>query len=167
MNTGITANDLQEIKFLNVLPPKYLEQIAAISRFRDFKAGDVVFHEGDEAKNMYLIASGSVSLKIGAGGMRSKQIGTLGPGELLGWSSLMHQREFAATVVAREPARLVEIDGTKLHGLCDADQEFGYELLRRALLVLSRRLIATWSQLAEVYVPHYAPIGVGSAAQNE
>ena len=150
-----------------MLPPKYLEQIAEISQFRDFKGGDFVFHEGDAAKSMYLIVSGSVSLKICAGGMGSKQIVTLGPGELLGWSSLMNHPEFAATAVAKGPTRMVEIDGTKLHALCDADQEFGYELLRRTLLVLSKRLIATWTQLADVYVPHYAPVAVGAAAQNE
>jgi CRP/FNR family transcriptional regulator, cyclic AMP receptor protein len=167
MSKNITVSTLKDIQFLNVLPPKYLEQIAGISQFRDFKGGDFVFHEGDAAKNMYLIVSGSVSLKICAGGMGPKQIVTLGPGELLGWSSLTNHREFAATAVTKGPTRLVEIDGAKLHALCDADQEFGYELLRRTLLALSKRLIATWTQLADVCVPHYAPMAVGAAAENE
>jgi CRP/FNR family cyclic AMP-dependent transcriptional regulator len=164
---NLTADQLQEIRFLSVLPPKYLQQVAEISQYRDFKGGDYIFHEGDPAKNVYLIESGSVSLKICAGGMGAKQIVTLGPGDLLGWSTLANHPEFVATAVAKGPVRMVEIDGAKLHAMCDTDQEFGYELLRRTLQVLSKRLIATWTQLAEVYLPHYAPVTVGAAAQNE
>jgi CRP/FNR family transcriptional regulator, cyclic AMP receptor protein len=167
MSKNVPVSTLKDIQFLNVLPPRFLEEIAGISRFRDFKSGDFVFHEGDAAKSMYLIVSGSVSLKICAGGMGSKQVVTLGAGEMLGWSSLTNHPEFAATAVANGPTRLVEIDGTRLHALCDADQEFGYELLRRTLQALSKRLIATWTQLADVYVPHYAPVTVGAAARNE
>ena len=164
MNNEMTVKFLKDIHFLSVLPPNYLEELAAISRFREFKGGDFIFHEGDPAKNMYLIETGSVSLKICAGGMGAKQIVTLGPGELLGWSTLTNHREYAASAVAKGPTRLVEINGAKLHALCDADQEFGYELLRRTLQSLSKRLIATWTQLAEVYIPHYVPVGSGLAA---
>jgi len=167
MNEHLTVDALKDIQFLNVLSPKYLQQIAQISKYRDLKGGEFIFHEGDPAKHVYLIASGSVSLKICAGGMGAKQIVTLGPGELLGWSALTTHPEFVATAVAKGPVRLVEIDGTKLHGLCEADQEFGYELLRRTLQALSKRWIATWTQLADVYLPHYAPVAVGAAAQNE
>ena len=167
MSKEVTVDALKDIQFLSVLAPKYLQEIAKLSRYRDLKAGDFIFHEGDPAKNVYLIASGSVSLKICAGGMGAKQIVTLGPGELLGWSTLTNHPEFVATAVAKGSVCLVEIDGKKLHAMCDVDQEFGYELLRRTLQALSKRLIATWTQLADVYVPHYAPVTVGAAAQNE
>jgi CRP-like cAMP-binding protein len=167
MNKTLTVDALRDLQFLSVLSPKYLQEIAKISRYRDVKSGEFIFHEGDPAKDVYLIASGSVSLKICAGGMGAKQIVTLGPGELLGWSTLTNHPEFVATALAKGPVRLVEIDGAKLHAMCDVDQEFGYELLRRTLQALSKRLIATWTQLADVYVPHYAPVAFGGAASNE
>src|ERR1044072_4563445 len=126
---NLTVDKLKEIRFLSVLPPKYLQQVAGISQYRDFKGGEFIFHEGDPAKNVYLIESGSVSLKICAGGMGAKQIVTLAPGDLLGRPTMTNHPEFVATAIAEAPVRMVEIDGTKLHAMCDADQEFGYELL--------------------------------------
>jgi CRP-like cAMP-binding protein len=126
----------------------------------------VSFHEGDDASALYLIVSGAVSLKICHGGMGSKQIVVLGPGELLGWSSLTKHRQFAATAVVQGGARMVEIDGARVREFCDADPKFGYDFMGRTLLALSKRLIATWTQLADVYVPRFAPMGAG-AAQNE
>lgn len=166
MDKEMALSSLKDIHFLNVLPPTYLKEIAAISHFRDFKAGDVVFHERDSANNMYLIVSGAVSLKICAGGTDSKQIVTLGPGELLGWSTLTNHRDFAATATAKWAARLLEINGAKLLAMCDVDQEFGYEFLRRVLQALSKRLIATWIQLAEVSLPHYVAIEAAAAMHN-
>ena len=126
-----------------------------------------MFHEGEAAVKIYLIVSGAVSLKICEGGTGSKQIVKLGPGELMGWSSLTGNPRFAATAIVEGRTRMIEIDGARVRAFCQADPRFGCEFMGRTLLTLSKRLIATWSQLAEVYVPHYAPLAVGAAAQNE
>jgi CRP-like cAMP-binding protein len=158
---------MKTLRFLHDLAPNYLEKIASVSTFRDFRKGDVVFEEGNEAGTLYLIVSGSISLKTGTKTSGYKQIVTLAPGDLLGWSSLTTHPKFAATATADAPTRVIQIDGTQVRKFCDTDAKFGYEIMSRALLALSKRLIATWTQLAEVYLPHYAPVPVGASAQNE
>jgi CRP-like cAMP-binding protein len=166
MSQNLLTDTLKSIQFLHDMPQRYLDQIANISRLLDFDDRDVVFREGDNAKSLYLIVTGAVSLKIGDG-MGCKQIVTLSPGELLGWSSLSDHPQFVATAVVKGPTRVIEIDSDRLRAFCQADAQFGYEFLRRTLLAISKRLVATWTQLAEVYVPHFAPVAVGAAARNE
>jgi CRP-like cAMP-binding protein len=167
MDTNVITETLREIQFTRGLAPEYLEKIAAVARIRDYDQGAIVFHEGEAAGKIYLIVSGAVSLKICEGGLGSKQIVTLKSGELLGWSSLTGNPRFLATAEIEGPTRMVEIDGARVRELCRTDSKFGYEFMGRTLCVLSKRLITTWAQLADLYVPAYAPVTFGAAARND
>ena len=50
MSKNSITDTLQNIQFLHDLPQEYLDQIASVSRIRDFDGGDVVFREGDDAE---------------------------------------------------------------------------------------------------------------------
>jgi CRP-like cAMP-binding protein len=86
-----------------------------------------------------------------------KYLITVGPGEMLGWSSLVEGARFAATAVVAEPARLVQIDAARLRAICDDDPQFGYEFIRRTMLALANRLTVTWNQLSQLYISQYLP----------
>jgi len=144
---------LQEMGFLQDMAPEHLEEIANIAQIRDFAKFDVVFREGEAAENMYLVMFGIVSLEICAPGAGCKQILTLGPGELLGWSSLLEQR-YTARARTPQGARLLQINVAQLLKICDRDPQFGYELMRRTALALANRLSATRMQLLNVYGEH-------------
>jgi CRP-like cAMP-binding protein len=142
---------LRDIRFLHDIGPMHLEQIAKIARLRDFNNGDVVFHQGDPAQHVYLVVDGTVSLEICAAGTGCKQILTLGPGELLGWSSVLEQAYFTARAHAVGATRLVEINAGQFLTICARDPQFGFELMRRTALALAMRLSATRIQLVDVY----------------
>jgi hydrogenase nickel insertion protein HypA len=167
MNTKDLSQTLKEIQFLRGISPQYLEQIAAIAETHDFDEHDVVFREGQTADSLYLVAAGKVSLQVCRGDTGTKQIVTVGPGELLGWSSLSDNPQFAATAIVLERTHVIRIDGPKLRAICDSNPQFGYEFMRRTMLALAKRLTATWTQLSELYVAHYAPMAVGASAENE
>src|SRR3972149_10342823 len=101
MSRNLLTQTLQEIHFLQDMAPDHLEQIANIAQIRDFDEYDVVFREGQPAKHMYLVMFGNVALEICSPGAGCKQILTVGPGELLGWSSLLEQSCYTAR--ARTP----------------------------------------------------------------
>lgn len=153
MSKNVLTETLQEIRFLQDMAPEHLDQIAGIAQIRDFDEFDVVFREGDQAENMYLVMFGIVSLEICAPGEGCRQILTLGPGELLGWSSLLEQR-YTARARTPQAARLLQINVPHLLAICDRDPQFGYELMRRTALALAKRLSATRIQLLNVYGEH-------------
>lgn len=151
MNKDSLIETLREIRFLHDIGPMHLEQIAKIARVRDYKEGDVVFRQGDAAQHVYLVVHGNVSLEICAAGTGCQQILTLGPGELLGWSSVLEQVSYTARARAVESSRLVEINVSQLLAVCDQDPRFGYELMSQVAMALAKRLSATRMQLLDVY----------------
>jgi len=142
---------LRGIRFLHGLGPMHLEQIAKIAQVRDLNEGDVVFRQGDAAQYVYLVVDGKVSLEICAAGTGCQQIMTLGPGELLGWSSMLEQLCYTARASVHDKTRLVEINVAQLLAMCNHDPQFGYQLMRQVALALAKRLSATRMQLLNVY----------------
>ncbi len=149
---------LQGIRFLHDFDSAHLEQIAKLAQTCDFNANDVLFREEQTAEYIYLVVSGKLSLELSPSTAYRKQLVSVGPGEMLGWSSLVENPRFAATAVVVEPTRLVRIDGRQLRTLCDGDPQFGYEFLHRVMRALADRLRSTWAQLSHLYVSQYAPV---------
>jgi len=148
MSKNLISNTLQEIEFLRDMQPQYLEKIADISKVCDFDEFDTVFRDGEQAENLYMVISGNVHVESAIGGGHYQHIITLGPGELVGWSSLLGGRY---TTRARTPdsARLLEIKVKPLMAACNRDPQFGFEFMSRTTEALARRLSRTRGQLLE------------------
>jgi CRP/FNR family transcriptional regulator, cyclic AMP receptor protein len=151
VNKDSLIETLREIRFVHEIGPMHLEQIAKIAAVRDFNEGDIVFRQGETAQHVYMVVSGNVSLEICAAGTGCKQILSLGPGELVGWSSVLEQLSFTSRARAVAATRLVEINVTQLLAMCDQDPQFGYTLMRQVAIALAKRLTATRMQLLDVY----------------
>ena len=158
MSKDILTETLQELTFLHGIDRRHLERIASIAQICNFAAEDVVFREGQAAESIYLVVSGKLGLELTPASINRKQLVDVGPGEMLGWSSLVEHPTFAATAVVVEPARLVRIDGRQLRAICDEDPQFGYEFMRSTMRALAKRLLATWMQLSHLHVSQYMPV---------
>jgi CRP-like cAMP-binding protein len=158
MSQATLMETLTGIGFLHGASRELLEQIAAVSELREYRESETVFREGETADSAYLVASGKLSLELSPSTIYRKCLVTVGPGEMLGWSSLVEHSRFAATAVVAEPAQLVRIDGKSLRAICDHDPQFGYEFMRRTMLALAKRLTITWTQLSNLYVSQYLPV---------
>jgi CRP/FNR family cyclic AMP-dependent transcriptional regulator len=113
-----------------------------------FAPGQFIFRERDEAGPFYFITRGSVALEQ-PGQPRAIRIQTLHEGDFLGWSALLGDgtRHFDARALTGVGA--ITFDGGLLRRTCEADPVFGYTLMKRLLLVLTERLDATRSQVAD------------------
>ena len=161
MNDNNFINTLQGISFLHDIDPDHLQQIASISEIRVYDTNEILFHEGQPAEHVYLVVSGRIVLELCPATIYKKNLMSVGPGEMLGWSSFVEQRNYASTGVVVAPTQLVKIDGKKLRAICDRDPEFGYDFMHRIMQALAKRLTTTWSQLANIYVPNTLPMLAG------
>jgi CRP-like cAMP-binding protein len=127
---------------------EHLEKIANISRVRDYDEFDTVFNDGEPAEILYLVIFGNVHVESPVGGGHYRHILTLGPGELVGWSSLLGGR-YTTRVRTPNSARLLEINVKPLKEFCRRDLRFGYEFMSRTAEALARRLSTTRGQLIE------------------
>ena len=161
MNENNVIKTLQGISFLHGIDPDHLQQIASIAEIRIYDTNDILFHEGEPAEHVYLVVSGRIVLELCPATIYTKKLMSVGPGEMLGWSSFVEQRNYASTGVVVAPTQLVKIDGKKLRAICDRDPEFGYDFMHRIMRALAKRLTTTWSQLANIYVPNTLPTLAG------
>ncbi len=167
MNEQLFLETLPGIQFLRGVAREHLEQIAAIAQLRDYESDEVVFHQGDDADSVYLVVFGKLSIELGATAQDCKHIVTVGPGEMLGWSSLLERSQLAATARAVESTRLVRIDSAKLLKICDEDPAFGFQFMRRTSVALAKRLNATWGQLSHLHLQHFLPVTASAGETDE
>ncbi len=102
---------------------------------RDFKAGDVLFREGETGEEMYVIQSGLVQV-LKRVGTDERALATLGRGEFLGEMAILNGKPRTATAVVLEDARCLVIDGRTLESMITKNPEIALRLIKK----LARRL---------------------------
>jgi len=91
---------LATVPLLDGVPPATLEALARVLRRRDVAAGEVIWHEGDEAEAMLLVVDGRVSVSLRLPGDRAVEVSAVGPGEVLGEVPLLDGGRHSATARA-------------------------------------------------------------------
>lgn len=106
------------------------------SRFtRSFKAGEVIFREGELGFTMFVVRVGQVRIsKHVRGGERT--LATLGPGEFFGEMAVLSGRPRTATATALEPLTLLELDEARFETMIKTQAEITARILKK----LARRL---------------------------
>ena len=144
-------NILAEIPFLAGLATEHRKLLSGCARNHRFDAGGYLFHEGDAADEFFLIRHGRVALEITAPGRPPVVFTTLGPGEVVGASWIIPPYRWMFDARALELVRAVGIDAACLRGKCETDHAFGYDMMKRFLPELVKRLHATRLQILDVY----------------
>ena len=153
MASEIVQQALDSLEFTRALEKDQREKIASISTYVTFSEGASIFREGDASELVYLIMEGEVSLTTQVPGHGQVVILTLGPGQLLGWSSLFLPQRKTAGARTVKPTKAVAINATQLLELCKADSELGYAVMWRVAEIISNRLRAARDQLLDIFEP--------------
>jgi CRP/FNR family cyclic AMP-dependent transcriptional regulator len=106
------------------------------SRFgREFRAGEVLFREGERGEEMYVVQSGLVQILKRVGEVE-RPLATLGRGEFLGEMAILNDKPRTATAVVIEDAKMLVIDGATLEQMISNNTEIAMRLVKK----LARRL---------------------------
>jgi CRP/FNR family transcriptional regulator, cyclic AMP receptor protein len=98
---------------------------------RDYKAGDVIFRKGDPAKELYIVKSGKVEIRLG-----NRLLDTLPELSIFGEMALIDPAPRSATAVALTDATIVPVDERQFLFLVSRTPHFALNVMR----VLTRRL---------------------------
>jgi CRP-like cAMP-binding protein len=137
--------------FFNGMEPGHLRLLTGCARNVAFEKEDVIFRQGEEASQFYLIRAGQVALQLFADRRGPLTILTIGEGDVLGWSWLSPSSRWKFTARALEPTRAIALEGKCLRDKAEADYRFGFELLKRLVQMIGERVQATSLQLLNVY----------------
>src|SRR5581483_12253976 len=103
----MSADQPHAIRFLDALPASARQQLESISSTREYPPGAVLFQEGSEHDDIYLIVTGTVRLEMLVRDRGRLPLMTLGPGDLLGWSPLFGGHPMTATAIALQAVRVI------------------------------------------------------------
>ena len=143
---------LQKHPFVEEFQTQHIERLTTLAKEVHFERDQVIFHEGDECHDFYLIVEGRVALEIEAPG-QTFRVQTLHAGDELGWSAILMGRGKHFQARALQPVDALAFNGEELLAACRDDKAFGFALMYRMLGVVSERLQATRLQVLDMYSP--------------
>jgi CRP-like cAMP-binding protein len=112
---------------------------------RTFKAGDVIFNEGDDAKGeAFLVHEGKVEVRKQFGA-EARLLVVLGKGQLLGELALFTNAPRSATAIAAEPVTLLHIPAHRLEALMRTNPALAMAIVKD----LSGRMLAAEARARE------------------
>lgn len=100
---------------------------------KEFKAGEVIFREGDAATEFYVVQSGKVDIRLG-----NRLLGTVGDRDIFGEMALIDAAPRSATAVAATDVRLVAVGEKQFLFMVSQTPHFALNVMR----TLARRLRA-------------------------
>ena len=136
--------------FFHGMKPNHLAMLRHGATEATYKAGEILFKEGEPANRMFLVESGEVMLEAHEPGTGSAEVQTVGEGDVLGWSWLFPPFTWNLRARALAPTRVIVLDGAHLLAASEQHHDFGYELMKRVAQIVVHRLQATRKQLLDL-----------------
>jgi CRP-like cAMP-binding protein len=136
------------------LSKDFVDEVMNISEKKTFKRGDVVYREGDQANNFYILQKGRVTLTVGKAG---QLVYTLNhPGETFGTSSLIGIDNYPVTAACMEETNLLQVTKEKFDELTEKDPANGLVMIRHVASMLGDRLFQSYKIISSSSsgVPH-------------
>jgi CRP/FNR family cyclic AMP-dependent transcriptional regulator len=137
--------------FFHGMAPQHLAAVAACGRPVQFKAGDFLCREAEEALDFFVILSGSVSVEIFSFRRGPLTTGTADEGEVLGWIWFDEPLHWHLDARARQVTRAVALEVKALVRTCEEDHDLGYEFMKRYAHHLAVQFRVTKLQLVDMY----------------
>ncbi len=157
MTTHAVQAALRETWFTAGLGPGALDHLARLGRYVEIPAGTAVVQEGQPCDTLGVVISGRIALRLAVPGGQDRTILTVHGGDVYGWSAVLPQPIATSTGVAVVDSTAIVFDGEALREGLAADCELAAALLERLLVSVSRRLVATRTQLLDLYRAGAAP----------
>ena len=139
-----TAALLGRVPVFEVLRAEDLAYVADVAVPRSFRAGEVVFREGDDSDTCYVVRSGHARAVREHADGRQITLATFGPGDIFGELAMFDDERRSATVEAIDDLAVLGIPGIDMRALLARHPDIAVKLV----IALGRRLRAANERLA-------------------
>ncbi len=121
------------------LSDEHRDRLREVGKVRRVEPGEVLFREGDESYNFFVIESGAVAI-VESYGAENRVVAIQGPHRFLGDLNLLTGARVYLTAVVRDPGELIEVDVHRMRRLLADEEELGNIVLnaylaRRSVLI--------------------------------
>jgi CRP-like cAMP-binding protein len=136
---------LARSELFSTFGPVAVERVAASARLCQYSRNQVIFSEGDEAGELFVVHSGRVAIANRSIDGRESVVALMEEGDLLGEMSLFLREGRTAQARALEPSELLSVPFPAIRDVLEAEPS----LLWEVVALLARRLRSTDAALAD------------------
>ena len=147
--TGVSPSALAGNYFLRGMSDDHLARLAALTSVVTVPAGHRFFTVGTVARHFWLIRAGQVAIDVDVPGQGRLVVQTLGRGEVIGVSWFFPPFQWQFGAVAVQATEAFQLDAAAVRERCDEDPDLGYQITRRLVAVVAKRLQATRLRMIE------------------
>jgi CRP-like cAMP-binding protein len=147
MSERETADFLAKVPLFQGRDDADLLELARVLRRRAVSEGEVLWNQGELARELVFIVDGGVSASLHVPGDRVVEIARAGPGDMVGEIGLLDGGEHTMTVRATEPATTLVLGRHDFAALLAWPDPSAFELKRRLALQFAGRLRNQLAQL--------------------
>ncbi len=133
----MNEDTLAHIDLFSTLDKKELQVLARSSQERTYNAGSTIFSQGDTGVGLYVVKSGKIRLTQANNPDRAEiDLGTVGPGEVMGEMALLDDLPRSATATAESDVDVLVLPIWEFRSVLRQHPDIALKLLS----ALSRRL---------------------------
>jgi CRP/FNR family cyclic AMP-dependent transcriptional regulator len=130
---------LATVPLLDGLEEVDLVELARVMRRRTMRDGEILWRQGDAARELLFVVDGAVSASLQVPGGRMAEIGRAGPGDVLGEIALLDGQGHTMSVRVPEAATVLALSRLDFAALLAGQHPTAFRLKRRARTPVSRR----------------------------
>jgi CRP-like cAMP-binding protein len=142
---------LQKLPMFSNISEHTLDKICQNIIEKKFKNKEVIFEEGTEGENVYIIYLGSVEIYKNYNKQNQKLLSVLLEGDLFGETSLFSKIQRTATAVAKSETTVLEIPSKIFLDVFNTTADDGIKIVQWMLFNTMSRLEITSKELTTIY----------------
>lgn len=149
-------NILKQADIFYGMSPTQLEMIDGCCQEKSFSAGELIFPEGANSDELYVIVQGEVDILVNPSLVSDKPgerepavIATLRRGQNFGEMALVDRGVRSASALAKQNTRLLILPREKLIKLCEDFSQLGYRLMYNLAADLALKMRNTGLRIRE------------------
>ena len=136
---------IQQTDLFRGMNKGFVKEVFDLTTKESFEKGDVLFSEGDDANQFYILLKGRIRLGTRETGQVVHTVSR--PGEAFGWSSLVGRDVYSASAECLIPTKLIRIDRDEFQRILEKDPTNGLAFFKRLAGALGERLISSYGAL--------------------
>ncbi len=125
------------------------EMVAGMVRRKQYKKGELIFREGEEGEELFLVEEGKVAISKPVQGNLEQVLAHLGPGDHFGEMAILEKIPRTASASAEENCLLLVISEDDLLRMMEEHPKAAAKIMFNLLRTFSARLKATNEQVRE------------------
>ncbi len=130
---------LENLPFFQGLRGDDLSLLAPFFRTLRFRAGALIFDQGDAAEFFYLLVRGEVVIRYKPEDGPAITVARVRPGGVFGWSAAMGNPVYTSAAVCESDSEALQIRGEALRSLCDSHPQAGKIIRERLAAIVAER----------------------------